>query len=131
MNHFDLFRFQDTELYSVVEGKQDFFRVLLAGLGAQLYGEIVGQHSKRAMKGGLDRQRLHTSAYGYRNLAVATGLNREIDADEAAIVLRIFTEFAEGKSAQTIAAGLNAERIPVAEGRHLGAHDDPRPCRAR
>ena len=116
LNHFDLFRFQNAELYSVTEGQQDFFKVLLAGLGAQLFAEMVGQHSKRTMKGGIERHRLHTSAYGYRKLAVEEGLNREIDPDKAAIVRRIFEEFSEGKSSKKIAEGLNADRVPAPKG---------------
>lgn len=45
LNHFDPFRFRNGEFYSVTEGKQDFFKVLLAGLGAQFYAEMVGQHA--------------------------------------------------------------------------------------
>lgn len=116
LNHFDLFRFQKTDLHSVTEGPQDFFKVLLAGLGAQFYAESVAAHSKRAMKGGIERGRLHTSAYGYRNLAVETGLNREVDPAEAAVVLRIFEEFADGRSAMAIAHGLNVDGIDAPKG---------------
>lgn len=116
LNYFDLLRFQKTDLHSVTEGPQDVFKVLPAGLGAQFYAESVAAHSKRAMKGGIERGRLHTSAYGYRNLAVETGLNREVDTAEAEVVLRIFEEFADGRSAMAIAHGLNADGIDAPKG---------------
>lgn len=57
-------------------------------------------------------------AYGYRKVLAfddrgepVRGL-REIDPDQAAIVRRIFTEFAAGMSARAIAARLNQEGIP-------------------
>ena len=42
---------------------------------------------------------------------------REIDPDEAAIVVRIFRDYAAGVSPQTIAKQLNAEHLPGPSGR--------------
>lgn len=111
LTNFDLMRFQQVELHSVAGGRQDVFRVLLAGMGAQLYSEMVGAHSVRAAKGGLTRGRLHMKAYGYRKVPGEQGLNREPDPATAPIVRRIFERFAEDHSAKRIAQDLNADRI--------------------
>ncbi|SHF47473.1 Recombinase, partial [Loktanella atrilutea] len=45
-----------------------------------------------------------------------SGLNREIDPDQAAVVRRIFADYADGLSPRKIAADLNAEGIPSPSG---------------
>ena len=63
--------------------------------------------------------------FGYRVVRIlgaegaVTG-ERVIDPDEAAIVIRIFREYAEGTSPQAIAKRLNAERVPGPSGRTWG-----------
>lgn len=116
LSHFELFQFQGTELHSVTEGPQDFYRVMFAAFGAQHLSEMISVHTRRGMQGALTRGRLHTSAYGYRATDAPEGLNREIDPDQAKIVTRIFTEFAAGRSARQIALGLNADRVPAPRG---------------
>ncbi|KEO54116.1 recombinase family protein [Thioclava pacifica] len=116
LSQFDLFKFQGVELHSVKEGPQDFFKVLLGGFGAQQFSEMIGAHTRRGMQGAVARGRLHTSAYGYRKRESPTGLNREIDPEQAEVVQRIFRETADGKSAHAIAKGLNADRIPAPKG---------------
>ncbi|WP_089877980.1 recombinase family protein [Citreimonas salinaria] len=59
------------------------------------------------------RGRLHTSAFGYRSRESETGLTREINPDEAGVVLRIFCETAERRSVPPIARGLNEGRLPA------------------
>ncbi|WP_295537036.1 recombinase family protein, partial [uncultured Thioclava sp.] len=95
---------------------QDFCKVLLGGFGAQQFSEMIGAHTRRGMQGAVSRGRLHTSAYGYRKREEPTGTNREIAPEEARIVLRIFRETAEGRSAMAIAKRLNADRIPAPKG---------------
>jgi len=116
LGYYDLLQFQGVDLHSVKEGPQDFFKVLLGGFGAQQFSEMIGAHTRRGMQGAVSRGRLHTSAYGYRKREEPTGTNREIAPEEARIVLRIFRETAEGRSAMAIAKGLNADRIPVPKG---------------
>lgn len=112
LDHYELLTFHGIELHSVTEGRQDFFRVLLGALGAQLYSESISKHTRRGMQGALTRGQLHTSAYGYRKRVADTGPNREIDPDTAPIVRRIFEELAAGKSTHAIAKGLNGDGIP-------------------
>ncbi|MEX1661391.1 recombinase family protein [Thioclava sp. 15-R06ZXC-3] len=116
LNLFDLYQFQGVELYSVNEGKQDFMRVMLLGFGAQEVSAKISVHTRRGMQGAISRGRLHTSAYGYRKRDEPKGTNREIAPEEARIVLRIFRETAEGRSAMAIAKGLNADGIPAPKG---------------
>lgn len=56
-------------------------------------------------------------AYGYRVSADKRGLNREIDPRKAAVVRRIFDDYAAGISPGAIAARLNADGIPSPSGR--------------
>jgi len=116
LNFFDLASFSGVKLHSLDEGPQDFINILLRGYAAQQFSEMIAQHTRRGMQGAVTRGRLHTSAYGYCKLDTEKGLNRGVDAGEAEIVRRIFREAAEGRSAKTIAAGLNADGIPAPRG---------------
>lgn len=117
LQSFELISFRGVGLHSVTEGPQDFFRVMLNALGAQLFSESTANHTRRTKEGMLERKgRLHSRAYGYRRRECKNGRNREIDPGEAAIVLRIFEEAAEGKSAEQIAIDLNREGIPSPTG---------------
>src|SRR3546814_4573986 len=62
--------------------------------------------------------------YGYRAVRafdesgkVVSGVY-EIVPEEAEVVCRIYREYAAGRSAQAIAAGLNADGIPGPKGKH-------------
>ena len=116
LNFFDLTQFGGVELHSLDEGPQDFVNVLLRSYAAQQFSEMIGEHTRRGMQGGLTRGRLHTSAYGYRKIETDEGLNREVDQVEAEIVRRIFREAAEGHSAKSIAVALNKDGIPAPRG---------------
>lgn len=113
---FERFSFQNIQLVSVQEGPQDFMRILLLGLGAQMFSEKIADHTKRGMQGAVRRGRTHSKAFGYRIREGDEGPNRQIDPDTAPIVARIFEEFASGRSATAIAKGLNADRIPAPNG---------------
>ena len=114
---YDMLEYRNIKLHTVAEGEQDFMRMMLFSLGAQMYAESVGKHTKRGLKGKLTREkRLSSLAYGYRVLDADTGLNREIDPDQAAVVLRIFEETALGHSAEQICRGLNEDGIPAPRG---------------
>ena len=116
LSTYDLFTFQGIKLHSIQEGEQDFMRVLFAGFGAQLFSQKISDHTRRGMQGAVTRQRLHTRAFGYRKREAETGTNREIVPDQARVVRRIYEEFATGRSAQSIAEGLNIDRIPAPNG---------------
>lgn len=68
LSHYELMEFQGMELHALKEGRQDFFKVLLNSLGAQMFSESIAKPTRRGMQGALTRGRLHTSAYGYRKI---------------------------------------------------------------
>ena len=55
-------------------------------------------------------------AYGYSVVPGKKGLNRQVVPEHAAIVRRIFDDYADGLSPRRIAAALNAEGIPSPSG---------------
>ncbi|MFW8637617.1 recombinase family protein, partial [Cribrihabitans pelagius] len=66
-------------------------------------------------------------AYGYRMKPQLTASGevirgeREINPEEAAVVRRIFQDYAKGLSPKKIAEALNKEGVPAPAGRHWGA----------
>jgi DNA invertase Pin-like site-specific DNA recombinase len=87
--------------------------MFLKDLAAKTHRGLEGRVRKGKSAGGV--------SYGYRVVrafhadgTAVTG-EREIDAGQAAIVVRIFREYDAGHSARTIAAGLNADGIPSPE----------------
>jgi hypothetical protein len=87
---------------------------LLALFRKDLGDKVRRHHSGRAREGKF----AGALTYGYRLIPGKPG-EREIDQDQAKVVLRIFTEFASGRSASKIAADLTREGIPSPSG---GAH---------
>ncbi|MDA3889508.1 MAG: recombinase family protein, partial [Allgaiera sp.] len=117
LSEFEMFEFQGVKLFSIAEGEQDFMKVLLLGYGAQLYSQSIAIHTERGRRAALEsRKRLHSLAYGYRRKECDTGVNREIDPEQAEVVRRIFAETAEGKSATAIVKSLNRDGIPSPNG---------------
>ena len=112
----------DVELYFksqnlTINAKQDLgSRILLAVLAVtatyeiELFAErsISGKINRVKMGGGIGGD---NNAYGYCNDANKCMQIRE---DEAKVVERIFTEYANGKSTIEICDGLNADGIPTA-----------------
>ena len=119
LQSWDLLTFSGVKLFSVSEGEQDFVRVMLNSLGAQMFSQKVADHTRRGLVGVLEREgRVHSLAYGYRKRETPPkiGVNREPDPETAPIVLRIFEEAAAGRSGDDIARGLNADGIPAPQG---------------
>ena len=105
-------------LVTVAEGEISELHIGLKGTMSALYLKDLAQKTHRGLEG---RVRGGKSAggisYGYRvrrelmsDGTISTG-ERMIDPDQADIVTRIFTEYASGLSARTIAAALNEEGI--------------------
>jgi site-specific DNA recombinase len=105
------------KLYAVDTGFLDLLRLGLQALMAQEFLTKLGQKTRRGIEGKVMRGESGGGrSYGYRipvdaNDSPIKGA-MEIDGDEAAIVRRIFREYAAGVSPQKIAAQLNAEFIP-------------------
>lgn len=108
-------------LFSPDQKEPDYKRIpdlgadALAALRAAL--RLIADHTERERRAALaNRKRLHSLAYGYRRKECETGVNREIDPEQAEVVRRIFRETAEGKSATAIVKGLNRDGIPSPKG---------------
>ena len=98
------------------EGEATDIHVGIRGIVGSMFLKDLGDkvrrhHSARAREG------LFAGAvtYGYRRIEGKPG-EREIDAEQARIITRIFTEFAAGRSARKIAADLTHEGIPSPSG---------------
>src|SRR5690606_33915406 len=86
----------------------------LRGLMSELYLDDLADKTHRGLTGrALSGASAGGLPYGYRVTEVG---GRAIDPDQAAIVRRIFTEYAAGESPRTIAAALNRDRGPSARG---------------
>lgn len=81
--------------------------MFLSDLKAKVRRNVVGRATDGLIPGG--------NCYGYRVVLGKPGV-REIDADEAKVLRRIFREYVAGASSRTIAARLNADGIPGPRG---------------
>ena len=108
--------FAGVELRAVHDGKADTVMVGLRGLVGQLFREDGAKKVRRGMTGVI-RSGRHAGgrAYGYRPRPGAKG-ELEIVEAEAAIVERIFSEYAAGRAPREIAGALNREGHPPPRG---------------
>ena len=119
--------FEDLQAYGVVmhtvaEGVLSELHIGLKGTMNALFLKDLGAKTHRGMAGVLSDGRALVTPYGYRvvrklsdNGELVVGL-REIDEIHAPIVRRIFSDYAAGKSARSIAVTLNAEGVPSPNG---------------
>ena len=108
--------FLGIEIRAVHEGQVNTMLVGLRGLIGQLYREDNAHKIRRGMSGRVrDGLSGGGRAYGYRPVEGKRGA-LTIDAEEAAIVQRIFEEYAGGKSPRAIAHDLNAGKVPPPRG---------------
>lgn len=114
----DQINFHGARLYTLSMGEIDAMRGAITGLLDEQQRKDLAHHIRRGQKGVVREGRAPAGlAFGYRRANrldqkgdLIRGL-REIDADEAATVLRIFTEYAGGASARAIALQLNREGV--------------------
>jgi site-specific DNA recombinase len=109
-------RFKQIEIWTVQDGRAGEIHVGVKGLLGALYLKDLAQKTKRG-QAGVIRDGRHNGgrSYGYRGVAGKAGV-LEIQHDEAAIVRRIFDNYAKGWSPRDIAAELNREAIPGPRG---------------
>ena len=89
------------------------------GLVNELYLDDLREKTHRGLAGQFDRgYHVGGVCFGYYSAATEDGRGRQLVIDEAqaAIVRRIFEEYAAGTSARAIAHRLNAEQIPSPRG---------------
>jgi DNA invertase Pin-like site-specific DNA recombinase len=117
---YDRCTFAGIILVAVNVGEITAMHIGMLGTMAQLYLSDLKQKTWRGQLGrALQGKIPGGKAYGYDLVAAATG-ERHINPVEAAIVSRIFTEFANGHSPRAIAKRLNAEGVHGPGGRPWG-----------
>lgn len=124
---FKQMRFCGVRLVTLAEGEISELHVGLKGTMNALFLKDLAAKTHRGLRGRVAQGRSAGGiSYGYRvrreidgNGEVVRG-GREIDEVEAAIVRRIFQEFAAGASPNVIARRLNGEKIPGPGGRTWG-----------
>ena len=122
---FKLARFSDVRIVTVAEGEIGELHVGLKGTMGALYLRDLADKTRRGLEGRVRQGRSGGGlSFGYRIVrgpmttdgTVERGL-REIDASQAAVVRRIFQEFADGHSPIAIARRLNVEGVPGPRGK--------------
>jgi site-specific DNA recombinase len=111
-------RHADIRLVTLAEGEISELHVGLKGTMNALFLKDLAQKTRRGQRGRVEAGKIPGgNSFGYRIVrrvladgSVATG-EREIDPEQAAIVRRIFKEYAEGMTPRRIAAKLNSEGV--------------------
>lgn len=109
--------FLGIRLISVNEGEANLINVALHGLQAQMFREGNALKVKRGMTG-LIKHGLSAGgkAYGYRPDPANRGKPVKVE-EEAAIVIRIFEDYAKGVSPKAVCKRLNAEHVKPPRGK--------------
>ncbi|MGE0829717.1 MAG: recombinase family protein [Hyphomonadaceae bacterium] len=104
-------KFADGKIITISEGEVDAMHIGLKGTMNHLFLEELARKTRRGMMGAVREGRVPGSCpYGYRTVLGQPGV-RTIDADEAAIVVRVFKEYARGDSPIAIVGRLNKEGV--------------------
>jgi DNA invertase Pin-like site-specific DNA recombinase len=117
LRHFDI------HLLTLAEGEISELHVGLKGTMNALFLKDLALKIRRGQRGRVEAGRIPGgSSYGYRIIrqlradgSISTG-EREIDPSRAAIIQRIFKEYADGMAPRQIAARLNREAVPSPRG---------------
>ena len=128
--------YADARIWTLSEGEVGELHIGLRGTMAAMVRKDTADKVRRGLTGrALAGMNPGGMAYGYRKVArfddrgePVRGL-RMIDEDQAAVIRRIFAEFAQGLSVRTIVARLNAEGVPApTDGRWRlsTVHGDPK-----
>jgi site-specific DNA recombinase len=112
-------RFAGVQIVTLAEGEISELHVGLKGTMNALFLKDLAAKTHRGLRGRVEKGKAGGGlCYGYdvvkrldANGELVRG-ERKINEAEAAIVRRIFREFASGQSPRAIASGLNKERIP-------------------
>jgi DNA invertase Pin-like site-specific DNA recombinase len=119
----ELIEHAGARLFTLMDGVVDDITGTIKSLFDARTRKDLAQRVRRGHKGVIAQGRSPSGvAFGYRRVTrldergePVRGL-REVDPDKAAIVQRIFRDYAEGRSARQIAGELNAEGIPAPRG---------------
>jgi site-specific DNA recombinase len=116
-------RFAGVKIITLAEGEITELHVGLKGTMNALFLKDLAEKTRRGMRGRVEAGMSGGgNTYGYRVVRrlgtdglPVTG-EREIDSAEAAVVLRVFQAYADGKSPRKIALELNADGITAPRG---------------
>jgi site-specific DNA recombinase len=129
-------RYAGARIWTLSEGEISELHIGLRGTMAAMVRKDTADKVKRGLTGrALAGMNPGGMAYGYRKIPKfdergepVRGL-REIDPDQAAVIVRVFEQFASGRSVRTIIAALNADGISSPTGgawRLSTVHGDPK-----
>lgn len=122
-NLFKRVRFKGARIVTLSEGEVGALHIGMGSTMSAIMLEQLGEKVRRGQRGVVEDGRIPGGlSYGYRMVRKfgadgepVRGL-REIDQDQAAIVRRIFDQYAQGTSPLAIAHQLNAEGVPAPRG---------------
>jgi len=116
-------RFADVAIATIAEGDITELHVGLKGTMNALFLKDLAAKTHRGLRGRVEAGKAGGGlCYGYRVVKRldASGEpvhgEREIDEQQAAIIRRVFREFASGKSPRAMARDFNAEKVPCPAG---------------
>ena len=113
---FKKLKFYGVDLLTVNEGQATDLHVGLRGIVGAMYLKDLGDKVRRHHFGRVREGKvMGIVTYGYKSVAGKPG-EREIDPDKAAVVRRIFAEYAKGVSPRDIALGLTRDGIASPNG---------------
>lgn len=115
-------RHVDCELHQLHRGKLGIFDIGILGTFAEVFLEELTYKTRRGLIGKIEAGKsAGGQSYGYSARRTAAGDiikgEQDINADEALVVERIFSQYAAGKSPIQIATDLNADGIPAPRGK--------------
>jgi site-specific DNA recombinase len=115
--------FAQVTLVTLAEGEINELHIGLKGTMNALFLKDLASKTRRGQRGRVEAGKIPgCKSYGYRLVPTlnADGTvnrgEREIIEDEARVIKRIFKDYAEGKTARQIAAGLNKEGLASPRG---------------
>ena len=116
----------DTEIHQLSKGKLGLLDIGIMSTMAAMYLEDIAYKTRRGLRGKFAAGKSAGGlSYGYSLRLDENGAPIKGDIDiaenEAAVVRRIFNEYAAGLSPLKIASGLNSEGIPSPRGRGQGS----------
>lgn len=120
---FERFQFLGLRLMTLSEGEVNSLHIGLKGTMNALFLKDLKDKVKRGQRGSIEKGKSAGGLpYGYKVVRqfdergeMIRG-DREIDPDQARIINRILTEYAEGRSPRAIAIQLNEEGVPSPRG---------------
>src|SRR5260370_29919609 len=123
---FKLMSFAGIRIVTLAEGEISELHVGLTGTMNPLFLKELADKTRRGLRGRVEKGRSGGGlCYGYTIVENGERGGREIVQAEAAVVRRIFADFAAGKSPRRLVGGLNREGTPGPGRRPWGGTTPP------